>query len=207
MQKVSYLYSYVEDAPSLEVAKRLLEFANANFAKNLKFVDGFPSNTHGAVRIRQRVQSLVQMARSGQASLVLTDLDEVACAPSLIREWSGGALEIPKRLLFHVAVKEIESWVLADRAAFARYLGIPIKNFTMQPDQLRDPKNSLLNVIRKKGKKKWLKEMLPQRGSAAIGPLYNEKLCKFIRVYWDPARAGRNSPSLHRAIEAMRRFS
>jgi len=92
---------------------------------------------------------------------------------------------------------------MADRGAFARFLGIPVANFSSKPDRLEDPKQHLLNVLRQKGQKRWHKEMLPQRPTAVIGPLYNEKLCGFIENKWNPARARKNSPSLSRAIDAL----
>jgi len=94
---------------------------------------------------------------------------------------------------------------MADRDAWANYIEIAPANFAEQPDELPDPKQFLLNVIRSKGKKKRHKNMLP-RGSAHVGPIYNEVLCDFINTTWSPARASENSPSLRRAIDALMRL-
>jgi hypothetical protein len=59
---------------------------------------------------------------------------------------------------------------------------------SMHPDQLDDPKQHLLSVIRKKGRRRKHREMLPQ-GAAPIGPRYNEVLCDFVEGLWDPERA------------------
>ena len=61
-------------------------------------------------------------AAKGTPFLVLTDLDKKECAPLLIQEW----LQVPKHpnLLFRIAVRSVESWLLADRTSFASYLGV-----------------------------------------------------------------------------------
>jgi hypothetical protein len=72
----------------------------------------------------------------------------------------------------------------------------------MHPDQLDNPKDHLLNIIRRKGMKKIHREMLP-KGSAHIGPRYNEVLCDFVESAWTPERAAEKSPSLDRALKAL----
>ena len=104
-----------------------------------------------------------------------------------------------------MAVREVEAWLLADREAFAQFMAIPQANFSGSPDEIPDPKLYLLNVIRRKGRKAWHREMLP-RGHAHIGPGYNEALCQFIADVWNPERAARRSPSLKRAMNALRRM-
>ncbi len=96
---------------------------------------------------------------------------------------------------------------MADRDAFSTFIGISRDNFVRTPDSLPDPKQYLLNVIRKKGRKKWQKEMLPQGKIAAIGPRYNEKLCEFVEHHWNPMRAAEHSPSLEKALAAFQRVS
>ena len=65
-----------------------------------------------------------------------------------------------------------------------------------------EPKEHILTVIRRKGRMKFHREMLP-KGAAHIGPLYNEVLCKFVETSWQPERAAENSPSLDRALKAL----
>src|SRR6266851_2194826 len=61
-------------------------------------------------------------ASKGTPFLVGTDLDRYICPSALIDDW----LTHPKHhnLLIRVAVREAEAWVLADRHAFAEFLGI-----------------------------------------------------------------------------------
>lgn len=99
-------------------------------------------------------------------------------------------------------MREVESWILADHAAWAEYIGIAEANFSKFPDQLDDPKEHLLNVIRRKGNTRTHREMLPGN-KAYIGPRYNEVLCDFVDSIWNPERAEKNSPSLARALSAL----
>lgn len=162
----------------------------------------------GSGNLKKKCPALAEMAKHAPV-LCITDLDTWACATALIGTWFGGSadrtLSLPEKLCFRIAVREIESWILADRQAWASYIGIAAANFPEHPDELRDPKQHLLNVIRAKGKKKLHAGMLP-RGSAHIGPLYNDVVCKFVQTKWSPQRASKYSPSLQRAIDALKRI-
>jgi len=205
----NYLYGYVEDAPSSEIAKRILAHVNKEATSAFEFKEGFPKIENGFGAIKKKVPALKEMAENGIFSLVITDLDTAECPPSLIKQWCGDSggdnLSLPLGLIFRVAVREIESWILADREALSGFLGIPAANFEASPDDLSDPKQHLMNVLRKKGRKKWHREMVPKTASASIGPLYNEKLCRFVRNDWDPGRAQVRSPSLKRSIQAFKK--
>jgi hypothetical protein len=112
---------------------------------------------------------------------------------------------IPDWFLFRIAVREVESWLIADRHALASFLRIPKTNLSAYPDSLNDPKVHLLGIIRAKGKRKMHHEMLPGRNSR-IGPEYNNVLCEFILKHWNPERAAKNSLSLCRALEALKKI-
>ncbi len=201
-----YCYSYVEDDPSAEVLRRLVAARNTTATRKLLFFDGFPTKTGGCPALKRRCPSFFHMAKGGLYTVSLADLDNERCAGALIRKWFGipdkHPISFPKELTFRVAIREIESWIIADHDAWAKFIGIPAINFSVTPDELRDPKLHLLNVIRSKGRKKFHKDMLP-RGTASIGPLYNEIMCEFIQNKWNPERAQENSPSLKRAIHAI----
>lgn len=206
-----YCYSFVEDEPSAEVLKKLVELQNAAPGRYvIRFQEGFPKVLGGYGQIRIRAQSLLQMAETGIPALVLTDLDRVNCAPTLIRDWFRIRpmlpIELPPQLVFRVAVREVEAWLMADREVLAKYLHISVANFPRAPEDLSDPKQELLGIIRRKGHTTWHQEMLP-RGTAHVGPRYNERICEFAAKKWKPERAATNSPSLCRAIESLSRFS
>ena len=201
-----YCYSYVEDQPSAAIARKLVDKRNSRMEYSLVFREGFPAIMRGSGAIKNNCEAFLKMAKGGIYSFILTDLDTAECACSLIRNWfsipENNKLSLPPQCIFRVAVREIESWIIADHKVWSDFIGIPAGNFSSKPDELDDPKKHLLNVIRKKGKKKIHREMLPS-GTAQIGPRYNEIMCDFIENTWEPERAAKNSPSLDRAIKAL----
>jgi len=203
-----YCYSYVEDAPSAEVARTLVAERNAICAHKLVFFAGFPALTGGWSALREKCPCFLNMAKGGLYTVSITDLDTRACAAALIRDWfaipPAEALILPKEVVFRVAIREVESWIIADVKAWADYIGIPRGNFSTAPDELSDPKLHLLDVVRRKGRKSCHKGMLPRPdGTASIGPEYNNVLCEFVRTHWSPTRASAHSPSLRRSINAL----
>ncbi len=205
-----YCFSFVEDEPSADVLRKLVEVRNARSDDSLiLFREGFPKVVGGYGQIKRRAASLLQMARSEIYTLALTDLDQAECAPTLIRKWFAAPpnqpIELPRQLCFRVAVREVEAWLLADRDAIARFLDISVTNFPRTPEDLDDPKQELLNIIRRKGHRRLRQDVLPS-GTAHVGPLYNQRLCKFVVDRWKPERAALNSPSLQRASEALSRL-
>jgi hypothetical protein len=202
-----YCYSYAEDAPSAEVARRLVAERNTVAARKILFLPGFPALTGGCSALQEKCSAFLNMAKAGIYTFSLTDLDTRPCAGALIREWfaipAAQLVSLPRQVIFRVAVREVESWIIADREAWATYIGIAAKHFSGAPDTLPDPKQHLLNIVRKKGHRRYRKKMLPV-GTASIGPGYNEVLCDFARKHWSPHRAAERSPSLLRAINALR---
>lgn len=134
--------------------------------------------------------------------LVLTDLDQVECAPILIKDW----LPFPKHpnLLFRVAVREVESWVLAHRESFSKYLGINQNKIPLNVDEVIDPKQLLINLARKSKFRKIREAIVPRlESSAKQGPDYNGVLITYLNDYWDINKAAPNSPSLQKMIDAL----
>lgn len=202
-----YCYSFVEDAPSAAVARKIVATRNTKLKPALVFREGFPRVTGGKSVIKSKCEAFLNMAKVNIPTFIMIDLDNCECACSLIRNWfdipQKDAVLLPSQCIFRIAVREVESWIIADRDAWADFIGIPAGNFSTQPDSLGDPKRYLLNVIRTKGKKKIHREMLPQGGGASIGPKYNEVLCNFVESSWEPERAAKISPSLDRALKAI----
>jgi len=205
-----FCYAYAEDLPSCSVIRKLVEFQNTHSASGtvLRLMEGFPENKHGSGNLKKMIPAVNNMVKAGIAVVMLTDLDAVECAQELIRRWfpiQGAKPEVPDGFLFRIAVREVESWLIADRDALASLLGIHKSNFSADPDSLDDPKVYLLDIIRTKGKRKMHREMLPGHNSR-IGPEYNSVLSGFILKHWNPERAADNSLSLRRALEALKKI-
>jgi hypothetical protein len=188
----------VEDDLSLAVLERLIHSSGRPLQITLRLVErGFGNIRRSIVKYRQASHALPHV--------VLTDLDSGACAGELRREW--GVEHLPDRMIFRVAVRETESWLLADQRAFAAFAGIPTVKVPATPDALVDPKQTLVNLVRRSRFRRLATELVPANGSvASIGPLYNERLSAFAREQWDPDAAASCSPSLARTRERLQTF-
>jgi len=138
--------------------------------------------------------------------LILTDLDYEECAPIMIKEWLPETRN--PNLIFRIAVREVESWVLADRPGFAKFLGISQNKMPRKPDELLDPKAYLINLAKDSRKRALREDIVPKQGSTAKqGPAYNERLASFVQDAWNPSNARQFSPSLERTIRAIEVFA
>jgi len=135
--------------------------------------------------------------------IVLTDLDRYPCPPALLDDWRVGKL--PQSMLLRIAVREVEAWLLSDRKGIASFLHTAIEKVPFFPETEVDPKQALLNVVRKTRKRRLIEEMVPHPG-AHIGPLYNERMCDFAMNYWSIEASAENAPSLARNISRISAF-
>lgn len=180
-----------EDALSEAVASKLIEEhrGRLDIAQRLR--------RNGFGYLRSRLPNFCEMARH-QAVVVITDLDRQECASSLVSDWFG-ARQRPERLLLRVAVREVESWVLADHEAVRGMLQKPKITLPEQPDVLPDPKRFLIDLARR-GPRTMREAIVPEFGAiAAQGLGYNEFLVGVVAQQWNPARAAQRSDSLRRA--------
>jgi hypothetical protein len=121
------------------------------------------------------------------------------CAPELVGNW----LPHPApSMVFRAAVREIESWIIADSENLASHLSVHYKRIPAHPDEVRDPKAELIRVARRSRSSAVKQGMVPRKG-ASIGPRYNSLLVGFVGRTWDPDAAARRSPSLARARTAL----
>jgi hypothetical protein len=187
-----------EDVLSLAVLQKLLERTGRDFQIARTF------NEKGVGNIRKSLDKY-RNASNVYPHIILVDLDDVSCAPHLLEQW--GMVNLPRAMLFRVAVREIESWVLADRDGFAEFCLVAINKITQHPESLPNPKQALLNIVRKGRNRRLIDEVVPPQGSPmSKGPLYNERLTQFVRVSWNVERAIASSPSLGRTFERLQSF-
>jgi hypothetical protein len=135
---------------------------------------------------------------------ILTDLDTVNCAPELKKNW----LKVPQSsyLIFRIAVREVEAWLLADIEGFSCYTGVSQANFNKRPEELSDPKQELLKIVKRCRNRNIKEDILPKDEFAICGPNYNGRLAEFIKNYWDIDRASKRSNSLYRACQHLIEF-
>ena len=143
-------------------------------------------------------------AAKGTPFIVLCDLED-ECAPSLINNW----LVYPKHpnLIFRVAVKEVEAWLLADPYGIASYFGISPTLVPKNIDAIEDPKKCLIELAKRAKKRELRSAIAPVSGSTArVGPDYNNQLADFVNTVWNIDDACKNSDSLRRAVNAITNF-
>jgi hypothetical protein len=96
----------------------------------------------------------------------LTDLDQHGCAPEIIKGWLR---EQPHgNLVFRVAVREVEAWLLADRVGFAKFLDVSIDLLPQEPDEVLDPKQTLINLARRSRIRSLREALVPRERSTAV---------------------------------------
>ena len=159
----------------------------------------------GKPRLRERVNSYNQAARRAPW-LVLVDLDRDAdCAPPLRAAWLP---DPAPQLCFRVAVRAIESWLLADAETIANFLGVARGKIPAQPETLSHPKTALVDLARTSRRRDIRLDMVPREGSGrAVGPAYTSRLIEYVDNHWRPAEAAKRAESLARAIRCLRRLA
>ena len=189
----------VEDVLSEAVARRLLTQYSPD--AQIVLTMGLSGNDY----LKQNIRNFNQIARYQYPILVLTDLDRSeSCPPELLREWTQGLRIVPE-LLIRVAVLEIESWIMADRSAFADWLDIARSNAPPRPEETANPKRVLVELARRSrnydirsGRSGLIR--VARDGLHRPGPAYNSLLSDFAIEIWNPEVARSNAPSLDRAI-------
>ena len=190
------LYLATEDELGEAVADRLVLEANQELCVAVRM--GCKGNSY----LRKKLPELIRTAQAIPV-LLLTDLDRLECPPMLIANWHGRQ-DLPKGMLFRVAVRETEAWLLADRKGFAHFAGVPLNRVPQSPESLDDPKRTLLELVRRHGRRDIKVELLPERGSKAkVGLGYNQILSQFVRESWSPTKAAENADSLARTCRRL----
>jgi hypothetical protein len=188
----------VEDELSGAVLRRLLDESDRGFAIDRLIIGrGFGQLKAGIPKYRTASRALPHV--------VLTDLDRYVCPRELLADWR--ATRLPSSMLLRIAVREVEAWLLADRAGIANFLCIPTVKVPVDPEAIPDPKQALINLARKSRRRRFAEELVPATGSAApIGPMYNTHLAEFASTRWNVASARGSAASLDRAMNRLGQF-
>ncbi len=192
------IHIVVEDELSDALIRRILKESHNTFAVGISY------GKRGYGYIKEKVGAFNKAAR-GTPFLVLSDLEEAKCAPTQINEW----LQIPKHhnLLFRIAVREIESWLLADRSGFAYFLNIRKELIPENVDGIDHPKQLVINLARRSRKMTLRQAIVPSPSTTArVGPDYNGQLSSFVFGAWNIKKAMKHSESLRRTVRALNGF-
>lgn len=193
------LHLAYEDYLTGKVVDRLILETGSRFAVGSRF-------SRGGVDYISRTVPGFNHAAKGCPFLVVADLDRWTCPRELIDSW----LVAPQHpnLVVCIACREVESWLLADRRGFSRFLGVPMVRLPLDADAVPDPKQLVVNLARASRFAGVTASIVPPRGTArSIGPDYNGRLSEFVADAWDPEVAAAHSRSLARTMERLRTFT
>lgn len=158
---------------------------------------------HGVAFVRENVARYASSAH-GTPLLVLVDHVDtgLGCPPQVVTSW------LPRRrtgLIFRVVVREIESWLMADRKNLAEFLRVPIGWIPLRPEDEDDPKKRLIAIARRSRSITIREKIAPRPDSTAqVGPLYLSEMQTFVQNLWNPRNVGeRIAPSLTRCLERL----
>jgi hypothetical protein len=83
--------------------------------------------------------------------------------------------------LLRAVVPELESWLIADRAGLAVWLGIAVATIPPEPERLTDPKQALVNLARRSRHARLREALAPPQGSShSVGPGYASLIEEFV---------------------------
>lgn len=189
----------VEDALSEVVMRKIIHVAGKHLA-----VDR-PVLTRGFGNMRRDIPKFRSASRA-LPHIVVADLDRLPCAPVLREQWR--IAQVPDTMLFNVAVREVEAWLLADREGIAGMLGVSQNRIAQRPELEDDPKRALVNLARRCRNRTLRDELVPAPGSDnQVGPVFTARMSQFVTDSWDVQRARNASPSLARTLERVQGFA
>lgn len=187
----------VEGVLDEAVGRRIIEHAGATVVG--------PYGKEGIGYIKKNLSAFAQSAQ-GTPMLALADLmdTEFDCPARVVQEW----LPYPQEnMLFRLVVREIESWILADRANAAQFLGVPKNKIPCHPEELDNPKRRVINLARHSRHARARRLLVPPDGSTATeGRAYTSEMQKFVRKRWNLKEAARRADSLKRCVTAVTDF-
>ena len=186
----------VEDVLTEAVLRRMLRELRPDLA-----ISVFLGKT-GRGYIEKRAIELNRTARSIPV-IILMDLDRPKPCPADLIAKVLSSQPAPN-LLFRIAVMEIESWVMADRDRFARFLGVPSHRIPLNTDTISAPKEFVVSLARRSSRRDVREDLVPAAGgTAVVGPAFNPRLVTFVTNEWSLRRAAECSPSLRKMVQRL----
>ncbi len=168
-------------------------------------VSGTPYVCDGIDNLRQRIAGFNAGARYSPW-FVLCDLDRHECPPELRSSFFDKPQT--KGMELSIAVRAVETWLMADRRSFASFLGIEVKRIPREPEQLANPKETIVELARGSSRRVIREGLTPSKSSGRrVGPAYTDEIIRYVHHRWSPTRARGSSPSLARAFERCETFS
>ena len=157
-----------------------------------------PIDTQGVTKRIANLQRDVGIARHGSAVVCIADSDRT-CPVDWLRDHLPKAT--PRQFVLRLAVREAESWRLADRHAMAEHFRVPTARIPNNPDFCDDSKQDLLGLLNQFAPASVRRDRLVNvAGQPRQGTGYNAGLRQFVQQAWQPERAADQSSRLRRAV-------
>lgn len=191
----NYFDIVVEDVLSQHALSRILSSLN----KQVRYVYG---NT-GCGFIDSKIEGFNHASKHWPV-IVLRDLDHHPCPGAFASSL------LPNKhptLIFRIVVREVEAWLLADRAGFSRFIGVKEDRIPTNSEDILNPKEFLIELA-KSGKRSIRDQIVPDNNSAGFyGKNYNGCLIRYIHSGWDIENASQHSRSLTKLLKDIRAHS
>lgn len=156
----------------------------------------------GSGYIKNKIRNFNKSAKKFHYLALVDFMDtECKCPSEVISTWLPHKNDL---MFFRVVVREIESWIMADRKNIADFLNVSIEKIPLNPENEDDPKQKLVNIARGSRSSKIVSALVPEQNSTAqVGKLYTFEIKRFISEFWDVKLARVNSPSLHKCLKRL----
>jgi hypothetical protein len=134
--------------------------------------------------------------------LVVRDLDADAPCPG---ELLAALLPAPSRgMTCRIAVRAVESWLLADRGSIATFLGVAETLIPADVDAIPDPKGFVVDLARRSRHRHIRSGIAPDAGAPnRVGREYNGMIIEYVLRHWRPLQAQLCSRSLQRCVARL----
>jgi len=192
-----YVNLTYEDDLSEAVMSRIL----SEFPDKFQILHKYPG--HGFGYLKSSIKGFNQ-ASAIVPYFMLTDLDRYKCPLELINDWID--FTVNPGFIFRIAIREVESWLLADIKGLSKYFHISANLIPLEPEGLMDPKEVLINLAKRSRKRNIREDIVPVNQYASIGPNYNGCLSEFVYKFWNIWEAANKSKSLQRTLLKLNDF-
>jgi hypothetical protein len=167
--------------------------------KEAGFEPGDAHGFKGKALIDKRIKNYARAAMH-EPWIVLRDLDQDSPCAGALR-----AQLLPKAgpmMCFRIAVRAVESWLMADRDGISKVFGLRLNDLPKTPDDLMRPKVEMLEALINSNKREVRNSMVVRSRAGVLeeGPEYNARLVAFADKLWEPEAGSAHSNSLKKAI-------
>jgi hypothetical protein len=156
---------------------------------------------HGKPRLLSKLSGF-NSAATFSPWLVIVDLNgDAECAPEFVRNHMPSPAP---QMLFRVAVRQAETWLMGDRERLAAYLRVSQSRIPFSPEDELDAKASMVNIARRSRDRTIRDDMVPTaRSGRKTGANYAGRLIEFATREWRPEKAAECVDSLSRCLRRL----